>query len=67
MHSPAKFYMMESWIAFLAGGALILLAFALPLSMTMNSSAARWLVRILGVVVVLCAVTLLVLTFFVKI
>ncbi len=65
-HSYAKLYMMESWIAFVAGGALILLAFALPASMAMNGPAMRWLVRILGTVVVLCALTLLALNLFVK-
>jgi hypothetical protein len=66
MHSHAKLYMMESRIAFLAGGALILLAFALPLSMAMKGAPLRWLIRILGAVVVLCALTLLAINLFVK-
>jgi hypothetical protein len=57
---------MESWIAFVAGGALILLAFALPASMAMEGPAVRWLVRILAAVVVLSALTLLAINLFVK-
>jgi hypothetical protein len=66
MHSHAKLYLMQSWIAFAAGGALILLAFALPVSMAITSPALRWVLRILGAVVVLCAVSLLALTLLVK-
>ncbi len=53
MHSLARLYTIESWLAFTAGGALLLLIFAVPASAKSGRSLFRWLVKILVVVAVL--------------
>ena len=59
MHSHAKLYTIEARIAFTAAGALFLLVFALPASVTTGRPLFRWMVRTLTAVAVLCAVALL--------
>ena len=56
MHSLTKLYMVESWFAFTAGGALLLLALALPASVTTQRPIYRWAARILMVVVLVSLV-----------
>ena len=56
MHSLARLYTIESWLAFTAGGALLLLAFAVLASAKSGRSLFRWLVRISAVVAVLAFV-----------
>lgn len=51
MHSLTKLYMVESWFAFTAGGSLLLLALALPASVTTQRKIFWWLVRILAVLI----------------
>jgi hypothetical protein len=65
-HTQAQLYMLESRIAFAAGGALLLLAVCLPLSLLTSRAAYRWVVRILTAVVVLCFILLLAINIFVK-
>ena len=60
MQSHARLYWIEARIAFIAAGALFLLIFALPASLSTGRPLFRWLVRILATVVVACAAALLV-------
>ena len=60
MHSHARLYTIEARIAFTAAGALFLLIFALPASVTTGRPLFRWMVRVLVAVAVLCGATLVV-------
>ena len=60
MHSHARLYTIESRIAFTAAGALLLLVFALPASLSTGRPLFRWMVRILAALTLLCAAALLV-------
>jgi hypothetical protein len=60
MHTHARLYTIEARIAFTAAGALFLLVFALPASVTTGRPLFRWMVRILIAVAVLCGAALLV-------
>ena len=60
MHTHARLYTIEARIAFTAAGALFLLVFALPASVTTGRPLFRWMVRILIAVAVLCGAVLLV-------
>jgi hypothetical protein len=60
MHSHARLYTIEARIAFTACGALLLLVFALPASLSTGRPSFRSLVRILAAVILLCAAALLV-------
>ena len=60
MYSHARLYSIESAIAFTAAGALLLLVFALPASAATGRPLFRWMVRVLGAVAVVCAITLIV-------
>lgn len=60
MHTHVRLYTIEARIAFTAAGALFLLIFALPASVTTGRPLFRWMVRILVVLAVLCGLTLLV-------
>jgi hypothetical protein len=57
MHSLTRLYTIESWLAFTAGGALLLLVFAVPISAKSGRPLFRWTVRILALVAVLAFVS----------
>jgi hypothetical protein len=62
MHSHATLYIIQSRIAFIAAGALLLLILALPASVATGRPLFRWMVRILTASTLLCALALLVTT-----
>ena len=60
MHTHARLYTIEARIAFTAAGALFLLIFTLPASVTTGRPLFRWMVRLLVAAAVICGLALVV-------